>query len=127
MQMATELSARLGRWSALVADHGFDGWLVADFRWSNPLFARLLGLSGGILTRRALLWLPAHDEPVVMASRVDGHTVSGLDCRVILYAGFDDMIDNLGRLLPSGGRIAMEYVERGALPAVSRVDAGLAE
>jgi hypothetical protein len=40
----------LDRWTDLVADAGFDGWLVADFRWNNPLFAQLLDLHSG--TRR---------------------------------------------------------------------------
>jgi Xaa-Pro aminopeptidase len=63
----------------------------------------------------------------VLASRVDGHAVAGLDCPVSLYGGFDEMSALLSQLLPAGGRVAMEYVERGLLPTVSRVDAGLIE
>lgn len=123
------LGARLARWMRIVGEAGLDGWLVADFRWNNPLFARLLGLGSGILTRRCFLWLPAEGrgEPRVLASRVDGHTVSGLDCQVGLYAGYEEMVQMLGELLPAGGRIAMEYVPRGTLPTVSRVDAGCIE
>jgi Xaa-Pro aminopeptidase len=122
-----DVSARLERWTRLVAEAGLAGWLVADFRWNNPLFSRLLGLGSGILTRRAFLWLPAHGrgDPSVIASRVDGHTLSGLDCAVRLYSGYDEMAGMLGTLLPRGERIAMEYVERGLLPTVSRVDGGL--
>jgi Xaa-Pro aminopeptidase len=127
MQRTTELGLRLERCSSLIAEQGLDGWLVADFRWNNPLFGRLLGLSGGILTRRAFLWVPARGEPAVMTSRIDGYTVAGVNCRVELYAGFEDMVETLRRLTPAGGTIAMEYVEQGALPAVSRVDAGLVE
>lgn len=123
------LQTRLERWQRLVADAGLDGWLVADFRWNNPLFGRLLGLGSGILTRRCFLWLPAygHGAPTVIASRVDGHTVAGLDCAVALYGGFEDMSTLLEHLIGDGARVAMEYVERGALPTVSRVDAGLIE
>jgi len=123
------LGTRLERWTRVVGEAGLDGWLIADFRWNNPLFARLLGLTSGILTRRAFLWLPAHGrgEPRVLASRVDGHSVAGLDCPVTLYGGFEEMAALLGALLPASGRVAMEYVERGLLPTVSRVDAGLVE
>ena len=123
------LGPRLERWTRAVGEAGLDGWLIADFRWNNPLFARLLGLDSGILTRRAFLWLPAHGvgEPRVLASRVDGHAVSGLACPVTLYGGFEEMSALLGATLPMGGRVAMEYVERGLLPTVSRVDAGLVE
>src|SRR5579875_2590873 len=123
------LRARLERWMKIVGDSGVDGWLIADFRWNNPLFARLLDLHSGILTRRCFLWLPAagHGEPLVLASRVDGHAVAALDCPVSLYEGFEGMAATLQALLPRGGRVAMEYVERGLLPTVSRVDAGLVE
>jgi Xaa-Pro aminopeptidase len=125
----TALGARLKGWTELVGDAGLDGWLVSDFRWSNPLLARLLGLGSGILTRRCFLWLPApgRGEPRVLASAVDGQTFAGLDCPVTLYAGFDDMASRLRELLPEGGRVAMEYSEEGRLPTVSRVDAGLVE
>jgi Xaa-Pro aminopeptidase len=123
----TGTGARLQRWTDLVTEAGLAGWLVADFRWNNPLFARLLGLGSGILTRRAFLWLPGlgRGEPCVIASRVDGHTVAGLDCAVRLYSGYEEMTAMLQTLLPRGERIAMEYVERGVLPTVSRVDGGL--
>jgi len=125
--MTTE--TRLERWMRMVGDWGLDGWLVADFRWSNPLFARLLDLHGGTLTRRCFLWLPAQGqgEPRVIASRVDGHAVSGLDCPVSLYGGFEEMAGMLRSLLPESGCVAMEYTERGVLPTVSRVDAGMIE
>jgi Xaa-Pro aminopeptidase len=113
----------------LVGEAGLAGWLVADFRWNNPLFSRLLGLGSGILTRRCFLWLPAagHGEPRVIASQVDGHTVAGLDCAVSLYSGYEEMATLLSTILPHGRRVAMEYAERGLLPTVSRVDAGLIE
>ncbi len=123
------LGVRLERWMGMVRDAGFDGWLVADFRWNNPLLPRLLGLSSGILTRRCFLWLPASGRggPRVLASQVDGHTLAHLDCPVTLYGGFDEMEARLREMLHRGGRVAMEYVERGLLPTVSRVDAGLVE
>lgn len=117
----------LQRWTTLVEDAGLDGWLVADFRWSSPVFARLLGLQGGILTRRCFLWLPApgRGEPSVLASKVDGQAFEGLDCTVTLYGCFEEMCARLREVLPAGGRVAMEYAQRGALPTVSRVDGGL--
>lgn len=123
------LGARLQRWTGLVGDAGLDGWLVADFRWSNPLLAQLLGLESGILTRRCFLWLPApgRGEPRVLASRVDGQAFSELGCPLVLYAGFDEMVRRLRELLPQGGRVAMEYDAQGRLPTISLVDAGMVE
>src|SRR5947209_15897752 len=129
MNAATRETARatLERPQNLVAESGLDGWLVADFRWNNPLFARLLGLQSGILTRRSFLWLPARGAPHAIASRTDGHAPHAAPCDVTLYGGYAEMPAILQRLLPREGRIAMEYVEGGALPTVSRVDAGLIE
>ncbi len=119
----------LERWAELIAEERFDGWLVADFRRNNPILLRLLGLGSGAMTRRCFLWLPpaGKGKPMVLASQVDGHTFRDLDCRVVLYQGFDDMCKALASVLPSGARIAMEYSENGVLPTVSRVDAGLIE
>lgn len=124
---ATALQARLGHAMRLAGEAGLDGWLIADFRWNNPLFGQLLDLHSGILTRRCFLWLPAagHGEPAIVASRVDAHAVSGLDSPVILYEGYSEMTDFLRQALPAGGRIAMEYSPDGRLPSISRVDAGL--
>ncbi len=124
---ATTLQRRIERARTLVADAGLQGWLIADFRWNNPLFAQLLDLHSGILTRRSFLWLPrpGQGEPAVMASRVDGHAVAGLDCPVMLYSGYDEMTGLVRGLLPNTGSIAMEYSHDGRLPSISRVDAGL--
>jgi len=123
------LGARLAQWMHRIAEAGLDGWLIADFRWNNPLFAKLLDLHTGILTRRCFLWLPAYGqgEPLVLASQIDGHTVSTLPCPVRLYRGYEEMSSLLHGLLPAGHRVAMEYVEHGLLPTISRVDAGLVE
>jgi len=129
MGNASTPGSGLERWMQMVGEAGLDGWLVADFRWNNPLFSRLLGLGSGILTRRCFLWLPAagQGEPCVIASQVDGHTVAGVACKVSLYSGYEEMAALLSAIMPRGRRVAMEYVERGLLPTVSRVDAGLIE
>ena len=120
---------RLHKAMQLVADANLDGWLIADFRWSNPFFGYLLGLQSGILTRRSFLWLPRQGagEPQVLISRTDAHTVSRLGVSISLYGGFEEMCAWLRDALPRDGRVAMEYVPHGALPTVSVVDAGLME
>jgi Xaa-Pro aminopeptidase len=122
-------SNQLAPWQERIGEAGLDGWLIADFRWNNPLFARLLDLQSGILTRRSFLWLPraGAGEPRVLVSATDGHTLSGLPYAVTAYRSYDAMTDALREMLPSGSRVAMEYTPFGTLPTVSRVDAGLVE
>jgi Xaa-Pro aminopeptidase len=125
----TASTETLTAWQDRIADAGLDGWLVADFRWNNPLFARLLDLHSGILTRRSFLWLPARGrgEPRVVVSATDGHALAGLPWEVRAYRSYTEMTEILAGILTGGGRIAMEYVPFGTLPTVSRVDAGLVE
>ena len=38
---------------------GFDGWLLYDFRGLNVLARRVIGLGGGMLSRRWFYFVPA--------------------------------------------------------------------
>jgi Xaa-Pro aminopeptidase len=116
-------------WQQRIAEAGLDGWLIADFRWNNPLFARLLDLHSGILTRRSFLWLPqaGAGEPRVVVSATDAHALSGLPYPVTAYRSYDAMTAALREMIPRESRVAMEYTPFGTLPTVSRVDAGLVE
>src|SRR3712207_7796475 len=55
---------------AALRDGELGGWLVHDFRGSNPVLARLLG-ARLFLTRRAFLLLTEDDPPRLLLSRVD--------------------------------------------------------
>ena len=45
---------------ARMRNAGIDGWLLMDFRGTNPFMVRVLGRGGigGIVTRRTFAWLP---------------------------------------------------------------------
>ena len=45
--------------------HGLAGWLLFDFRGSNPIARRISGIGvGRHMTRRWFAWIPAGGEPV---------------------------------------------------------------
>src|SRR5688500_18849347 len=46
-----------------LADAGLDGWLLFDFRGTNPIAATILGLKG-MLSRRVFAWIPREGKPV---------------------------------------------------------------
>ena len=50
-----------------LARQGWRGWLLMDFRGSNPLLWQVLGRGpeGGHLTRRTFLWIPAGEGEIV--------------------------------------------------------------
>ncbi len=103
---------------------GADGWLVYDFRGSNPAFARLLGDALPQSTRRAFLFLPRVGEPRLLIHRVDGGNFARLGLDLAAYGGREEMVVGLAALLAGTRRVLMEYSPGNAIPYVSRVDAG---
>ena len=106
-----------------------DGWLVYDFRGSNPAFSRLLAAGAGLThsTRRAFLFVPRRGEPRLLIHHVDAGNFSRLGLDVMAYGGRDEMLDKLRALLNGARRVLMEYSPGNAIPYVSRVDAGTIE
>ena len=102
-----------------------DGWLVYDFRGSNPAFSRLLGSPGQLKsTRRAFLYVPRDGEPRLLIHHVDAGNLGRLGLEVRPYGGRDEMLQALGYLLIGARRVLMEYSPGNAIPYVSRVDGG---
>ncbi len=118
---------------ALIADaireSGLDGWLFYDFRLSDPLAYRILGLPGrGITTRRWFYFIAAAGEPCAIVSAVEAHRLDALPAgRRIVYRSIDEMAAALASILGAGRIIAMNYSPECAIPYVSRVDAGTLE
>ena len=102
------------------------GWLLYDYRDMNPIFWDTLGPIGHV-TRPCWLWIPADAPPRLLVSYVDQGRFSHLDIETTLFVSRQDMTAKLGDLLASANRIAMEYSPQGALPRVSRIDAGTLE
>jgi Xaa-Pro dipeptidase len=118
----TDIQAEMGRLQ-------LDGWLVASFRGSNPIFGDLTGLTHPF-TRRTILWLPQQGGAVLLGSSVDGHSlVSSANWieRTVQYAGMADLQAHLTPLLQHTKRVAMEYTVDGANPPISRVDGGFVD
>ena len=117
----------LARRAARIEDEldraGADGWLVYDFRGSNPAFARLLGTPQHS-TRRAFLYIPRKGTPRLLIHHVDAGNFGRLGLEVQPYGGREQMLELLQALLGDARRLLMEYSPGNAIPYVSRVDAG---
>jgi len=50
-----------------------DGWLLYDFRGTNPVAASLLGFHG-MVTRRIFAWIPAEGTPVAVTHAIEQGT-----------------------------------------------------
>ncbi len=102
-----------------------DGWLIYDFRGSNPAFSRLLGNPGELKsTRRAFLYLPRQGEPRLLIHHVDAGNLSRVGLEVRPYGGREELVQSLTTLVGGARRVLMEYSPGNAIPYVSRVDGG---
>ncbi len=111
-----------------------DGWLLYDFRGQNPIALHVAGLrdSG---TRRWFLWIPAQGRPSWLIHAIEratfNDTAPELDGDRHIYIGWQQLAEVLPTFVGSNRkhplRIAMEYSPLGAVPYVSKVDAGTLE
>ncbi len=120
------LTRRAGRIADELERAAVDGWLIYDFRGSNPAFGRLLA-SASHSTRRAFLFIPRQGEPKLLMHHVDAGNFARLGIDVQPFSGREDMLERLRELLGSARRVLMEYSPGNAIPYVSRVDAGTLE
>jgi Xaa-Pro dipeptidase len=122
------VTARLDEIALALRDARLDGWLFYDFRLSDPLAYRILGLSeDGIATRRWFCYVPAHGKPRAIVSAVERHRFDALATEKTVYRSHDEMLEVLRDALRGARRIAMDYSPGCAIPYVSRVDAGTVE
>lgn len=108
---------------------GLDGWLLYDFHGSNPIAARLAGLTSGahMTTRRWYYLIPANGSPRGLVHAIERHNLDALPGDKRVYAGRQQLESGLDALLTGTKRVAMEYSPANAIPYLSRVDAGTAE
>lgn len=119
---------RLEEIAAALAEASLDGWLFYDFRRSDPLAYRVLGLSNqGITTRRWFCYVPAAGAPRALTSAVEAERLAALGVDTIVYRSADEMVAALRTLLAGARRVAMDYSAQCAIPYVARVDAGTVE
>jgi Xaa-Pro aminopeptidase len=114
-----------------LAEQQLDAWLLYDFHGQNPTAVSALGLEGHMLTRRWFYLVPARGEPTVLVHAIElGSFPADVAGRRERYSSWTSLHEALGRLfgtLRPGARVAMEYFPKGAIPYLSRVDAGTLE
>ncbi|MFC3862529.1 M24 family metallopeptidase [Deinococcus antarcticus] len=108
-----------------------DGWLVYDFQGLNPHARTVLGIPEGVfLTRRFFVYVPREGQPVVLHNHIEGgnwRTITADWGAALRPFGSHAELDAVLGDVVRGQRVAMEYSPDGAVPYVSRVDAGTLE
>lgn len=104
-----------------------EGWLIFDYRHSNPLACRVLKIAPSqMLTRRFFYWIPREGTPVKLVSSVE-NPLTSLSGHEVVFHSWQELRSQLKTLCGDGKKIAMEYSPRGEIPDISFVDAGTLE
>ncbi len=119
---------RLREIQEALQQEGVGGWLFCDFRGSDPLAYRILGLDpAAISTRRWYYFIPAHGEPAGIVSSVEPRRLDSLPGRKRVFLSWQQLHESLAEILGGVRRVALQYSPGNAIPYVSRVDAGTIE
>lgn len=121
----------IDRMGAALQPTDLDGWLIYDFQGLNPHARRVLDLPpGAFLTRRYFVYVPREGRATLLHNHIEGGTwgeiTRGWDLERRAFGSHEELEAAL-REVVAGRRVAMEYSPNGAVPYVSRVDAGTLE
>jgi Xaa-Pro aminopeptidase len=113
---------------AAIRQFGCDGWLLYDFRKSNPLARRVLGFDeASHSTRRWMYFIPADGEPRKLVHRIESGALDHLPGGQTVYLRWQEFEAGVATLVKGQIRVAMEYAPRNSNPYISRVDGGTIE
>jgi Xaa-Pro aminopeptidase len=120
------MSFDLARVQSALKQFGLDGWLLFDFRGSNVLARRVLGLEHApVQSRRFAYCIPAVGSPRKLAHRIEPGSLDHLPGEKTVYLSWQQFESGLATLTSGLKTVAMEYSPRN--PYVSKVDAGTVE
>ena len=104
-----------------------DGWLLCDFRGSNPIAQSVTGINDPGITRRWFCYVPSEGPPIWLVHRIEVSHFTNAPGEVRTYTDWGELHREMEAILEGSHRVAMEYSPFAAIPYVSRVDAGTVE
>ena len=119
---------RLRRIQEALREEKLDAWFLADFKGADPISLHILGLQGRpMVTRRWFYVIPAQGDPVRICHRIEPHSLDALPGSITYYGPWQEWQQRLKEVLAGMKRVACQYFPSGIVPALGRLDAGLAE
>ncbi len=111
-----------------VCDADLDGWLLYDFRGTNPLARSVLELNDlHVGSRRWFYFIPADGEATKIVHAIEADALDSLPGNKVIHRSWRELHEALKSLLADSKMIAMEYSPNANNPYVSRVDGGTIE
>ncbi len=113
---------------AALKEFGIDGWLLYDFRGTNPLACRMLDIAvENAGTRRWFYLIPTAGQPHKLVHRIESGALDHLPGEKTVYLHWQELEAGVASLVQDLTTVAMEYSPRAGNPYVARVDAGTVE
>lgn len=123
-----DFAQKLREVQSLLKEESIDGWLLFDYRFSNPLARHFLDIPPGrMTTRRFLYWIPQKGAPIKIVPSIEPYILDHLPGIKWEYTGWHEWEQRLHSIAKAPLKIAMEYSPFNALPNISKVDAGFVE
>jgi Xaa-Pro dipeptidase len=110
----------------LLAVQRLDAWLLHDRDGQNPIAVRLVKPDGRP-QRPWFYMITARGEPVALMHNSEARNFEHLAGKKLTYTGYRDLDKQMRAMLKGVKSIALEYSPKGAVPNMSRVDAGTVE
>lgn len=111
-----------------ITKFGMDGWLLCDFRGSNLLSTRVLGIDDDdVGSRRLFYFVGATGLPRKLVHRIEPAALDHLPGDKHVYLRWQELEEGIRTLVGDSKKIAMEYSPRNENPYVSKVDGGTLE
>ena len=112
---------------SLLSTLEIEAWLLYDFRGINPISQNVAGFAEKNITRRWFCLIPTDGAPRWLIHRIETSNFTDVPGSVSLYAGWQELNDEMPKLLAGISSVAMEYSPNASIPYISRVDAGTLE
>jgi Xaa-Pro aminopeptidase len=119
---------RLQQIQSLLRTLGIPAWLLYNFRDTNPISERILGITRDVhQSRRWACLIPADGQVRGLAHRIEPHIARMMPGEVMEYSSRQEFEAGLRSLTSGFDNVAMEYSPNNGLPVVSKIDAGTVE
>jgi Xaa-Pro aminopeptidase len=125
MNDQTEIVTRIQK---ALRESDIPAWLFYDFRESDPIAYRILGLALGTHpTRRWFYLVPAEGNPIKLVHYIESDRLGALPGETKTYLRWQELHSSLTEILGGYSLVAMQYSPDNAIPYVSYVDGGTVE
>jgi Xaa-Pro dipeptidase len=105
-----------------------DGWLFYEFQGNDPIAQSILNIPDDkTQTRRWWFYIPQRGVPIKLVHGIERDILDHLPGKKEVYLSWQEMEEKLEKIFKGGGKVAIQYSPRNAIPSISKIDAGTFE